>query len=108
MTRGEIYRVAAPPNQDPRKQRCFVIVSRQTLLDSKAAHAVCAPVNTEGHGLETEIQIGEEAGLKHSSYVNCDQLVRLEKSRLTNFVGSLPKTKLTALNRSLRIALDLE
>jgi mRNA-degrading endonuclease toxin of MazEF toxin-antitoxin module len=47
-------------------------------------------------------------GLKHSSYINCDQLVRIEKNRLTDFVGSLPASKIKALNQSLRIALDLE
>jgi mRNA interferase MazF len=108
MKRGEIYRVARPPNKDPRERRCFVVVSRQTLLDSKAAHAVCAPINSEGHGLETEVPVGPEHGLKHPSSINCDQLVRIEKSKLTDFVGSLPVAKIRALNKSLRVALDLE
>jgi len=108
MKRGEIYRVARPPNKDPKERRCFVVVSRQTLLDSKAAHAVCAPINTEGYGLETEVQVGPEHGLKYSSYINYDQLVRIEKNRLTDFVGSLPASKIKALNQSLRIALDSE
>ena len=108
MNRGEIYNIPRPPHKDPKKRRCFVVVSRQTLLDSKAAHAVCAPINSGGHGLETEVQVGPEHGLKHISYINCDQLVRIEKSRLTDFVGSLPASKIRALNKSLRIALDLE
>ena len=108
MKRGEIYRVAAPPNKDPRKRRCFVVVSRQALLDSKAAHAVCAPINSGGHGLDTEVQVGQEHGLKHVSWINCDQLVRMEKSRLTDYVGSLPAPKVRALNAALRVALDLE
>jgi mRNA interferase MazF len=108
MKRGEIYRVAKAPNQDPKKRRCFVVVSRQTLLDSKAAHAVCAPINTEGHGLETEVQVGPEHGLKHTSYINCDQLVRIEKSKLTDFVGTFPGAKVKDLNTALRIALDLD
>jgi mRNA interferase MazF len=108
MKRGEIYRVARPPNKDPKDWRCFVVISRQTVLDSKAAHAVCAPINSEGHGLETEVPVGPEHGLKHTSWINCDQLVRIEKSKLTDFVGSLPTTKIRALNQSLRIALDLE
>ena len=108
MKRGEIYKVAASPSKDPRKRRCFVVVSRQTLLDSKAAHAVCAPINSDGHGLDTEVQVGQEHGLKQVSWINCDQLVRMEKSKLTDYVGSLPAPKLRALNASLRIALDLE
>ena len=108
MKRGEIYKVAAPPNRNPRKRRCFVVVSRQTLLDSRAAHAVCAPINSDGHGLDTEVQVGQEHGLKQSSWINCDQLVRMEKSKLTDFVGSLPAPKVRALNTALRVALDLE
>ncbi len=108
MNRGEIYKVARPPNKDPKDWRYFVVVSRQTLLDSRAAHAVCAPINSEGHGLETEVEVGPEQGLRHTSYINCDQLVRIEKSKLSDFVASLPASKLKALNNSLRIALDLE
>jgi mRNA interferase MazF len=108
MKRGEIYKVAKAPNQDPKRRRCFVVVSRQTLLDSKAAHAVCAPINTEGHGLETEVQVGPEHGLKHTCCINCDQLVRIAKSKLTDFVGTLPGAKVKALNTALRIALDLD
>jgi mRNA interferase MazF len=108
MKRGEIYKVAAPPNKDPKRRRCFVVVSRQTLLDSKAAHAVCAPINSDGHGLDTEVQVGQGQGLKHVSWVNCDQLVRMEKSKLTDYVGSLPAAKVRALNAALRVALDLE
>lgn len=108
MNRGEIYKVPRPPNQDPKDWRYFVVVSRQTLLDSKAAHAVCAPINSQGHGLETEVDVSAEHGLRHTSYINCDQLARIEKSRLTDFVSSLPAAKLKALNNSLRVALDLE
>jgi mRNA-degrading endonuclease toxin of MazEF toxin-antitoxin module len=108
VNRGEIYKVPRPPNKDPKDWRYFVVVSRQTLLDSKAAHAVCAPINSEGHGLETEVQVGPEHGLQHISYINCDQLVRIEKGRLRDFVASLPASKLKALNTSLRVALDLE
>ena len=74
----------------------------------RSAHAVCAPINSEGHGLETEVQVGPEHGLKHASYINCDQLIRIEKSRLTDFVGSLPASKIKTLNKSLRPAFDLE
>jgi mRNA interferase MazF len=108
MRRGEIYKVAKGPNQDPQKRRCFVLVSRQTLLDSKAAHAVCAPINSVGHDLETEVVVGPEQGLKHSSCINCDQLVRIEKSKLTDYVATLPPAKIRALNTALRIALDLD
>lgn len=49
---------------------------------------------------------GEE-GLKHESSIRCDDLTRIEKSRLTNYVGRLSSQKLEALNRALAIALEL-
>lgn len=108
MIRGEIYRLAPPPGGDPKRARCYVVVSRQTLLDSKADKVVCAPVNTTFVGLETQLPVGVAEGLKHSSCVNCDQLLLIDKTRLTNFVGTLSAEKLRGLRRALRVALDIE
>ena len=101
MNRGEVYR-------DPKRSRCYVVVSRQTLLDSRADKVVCAPVNTAFVGLETQVPVGADEGLKHPSCANCDQLVLIEKGRLTNYVGSLAPAKLRALRHALRVALDVE
>lgn len=59
-------------------------------------------------GLETQLPVGPAEGLKHESCVNCDQLVLIEKRRLTNYVGSLSGPKLRALRHALRVALDVE
>jgi mRNA interferase MazF len=108
LVRGEIYRVRHPQHGDPKKSRCFVVVSRQELLDSKADRVLCAPVNTAGVGLATEVEIGEPEGLKHPSAVNCDQITRLEKRMLTDYVGKLSSKKLLELRRALRVAVDAE
>ena len=108
MTRGEIYRLSPAQRNDPKRSRCYVIVSRQTLLDSKADRVVCAPVNTAFVGLETQVAVGTDEGLKHSSCINCDQLVLIDKARLTNFVGSVGAPKRRALRRALRVALEIE
>jgi mRNA interferase MazF len=50
---------------------------------------------------------GEAEGLKHDSSIHCDELVSLPKSALTNYVGSLSPAKLQALNKALRVALDI-
>lgn len=108
LRRGEIYRVRQPQHGDPKKSRCFVIVSRQELVDSKANRILCAPVNSQGFGLATEVPIGEPEGLKHPSVVNCDQLTRLEKSLLTDYIGKLSAAKLTLLKGALKIAIGVE
>ena len=106
MKRGELYRVNKPGG-DPKSHRTFVVVSRQVLIDSKFSTVVCAPVFTSGQGLSTQVPIGTEEGLKHSSWIMCDNLVSLRKADLTNFIGSLSSSKVVDLNEALKMALDL-
>ncbi len=108
LSRGEIYLVSPAPRHDPKRARALVIVSRQTLCESKADKVVCAPINTNADGRSTEVAVGVEEGLKHASVINCDQLLLIPKSALTNHVGSLSLKKLRDLRASLRIALDLD
>jgi len=106
MKRGELYRVRKPGG-DPKEFRTFVVVSRQVLLDSSFSTAICAPVYSSAEGLSTQVAVGIEEGLKHESWIMCDNLASLRKSELTNYVGSLSATKLAELNRALRMALQL-
>lgn len=108
MRRGELYLVRKPGQADPRKQRVFVVVSRQLLVDSKFSTVICAPVYSRHDGLSTQIAIGSDEGLKHDSSVHCDELVSLAKSMLTRFVGVLNPEKLAVLDAALAVALDLE
>ncbi len=105
LQRGEIYLVAHPQGNDPKRARPFVIVSRQTLCDSRAEKVICAPVNTNSDGRSTEVAVGTDEGLKHASVINCDQLILVRKSVLTNYLGSLPAKKISELNVALRISL---
>ena len=108
LRRGEIYRVRQPQHGDPKKSRCFAVVSRQDLLDSKANRILCAPINTSGVGLSTEVQVGVAEGLKHDSVINCDQITRLEKSMLTDYIGALSLAKLKLLRAALVVAFDID
>ena len=107
MRRGEIYRVHKPEG-DPKRYRSFVVVSRQTLIDSAYATVICAPVFTNGSGLSTQVPVGADEGLKHEIWITCDNLRSLAKSDLTDFVGSLSRLKLAELDEALRIALSLD
>jgi|ERR1022692_1355526 mRNA interferase MazF len=106
MRRGEVYRVYRPEG-DPKRYRSYVVVSRQTLIDSRYSTVICAPVFTLGDGLLTQVAIGQNEGLKHESWVMCDNLRNLRKADLSQFVGSLSKTKLDELDEALTIALGL-
>jgi mRNA interferase MazF len=106
MKRGELYRVYKP-GADPKVYRTFVVVSRQVLIDSRFSTVICAPVFTRGEGLSTQIAVGPDEGLKHPSWIVCDNLVSLRKTDLTQFLGSLTKSKLVELDHALKMALDL-
>ena len=107
MRRGEIYRVHKTEG-DPKRHRAFVVVSRQTLLDSSYGTVVCAPIFTNGDGLSTQLAVGQNEGLKHECWIVCDNLRSLRKADLTQVVGSLSWSKLEELNNALRAALALD
>lgn len=106
MRRGELYRVRKPGG-DQKQRRVFVVVSRQALIESRFSTLICAPVFTSGEGLSTQVSVGIDQGLKHQSWIMCDNLVSLRKSELTDYVGALSSRELTELNRSLALALEL-
>src|SRR5260370_22362065 len=106
MKRGELYRVHKPAG-DAKQFRVFVVVSRQALIDSRFSTVVCAPVFTSGEALSTQVAVGLNEGLKHESWIMCDNLVSLRKADLVNYVGSLGPAKLAELNNALKMALDL-
>ena len=107
MRRGELYRVSKPGG-DPKKSRVFVVVGRQAMLDTRFSTAICAPVFSNGVGLSTQVAVGADEGLKHQSWILCDNLVSLQKSELTQFIGTLSHAKIVELNRALKVALDLD
>jgi mRNA interferase MazF len=106
MRRGEIYRVYQPPG-DTKQYRAFVVVSRQALIDTRFPKVICAPVHTNGSGLSTQVNIGPDEGLKHESWILCDDLTSMLKPALTQYIGSLSRTKLAEVDRALAMALDL-
>lgn len=88
--------------------RVFVVVSRQTLIDSRFASVICAPIRSRRAGLSTEVRIGPGRGLKHDSAILCDALVSLPKSALTDYIGALDADDLVDVDQALRIALAVE
>ena len=108
MKRGELYRVQKPSTLDPKRFRVFVVVSRQVLIDSRFSTVICAPIYTKYDGLQTQVQVGVEDGLKHECSIHCDELISLPKSLLTNYVSTLNEQKKSELDAALMAALDLE
>jgi mRNA interferase MazF len=107
VKRGDLFRVRRPGGEDPKGFRVFVVVSRQTLIDSQFSTVVCAPVYTRRDGLATQVDVGLDDGLKHESSIHCDALVSLPKPLLTDYLASLRPPQLRALDQALRVALAL-
>ena len=108
MKRGDLYRLAKPSKRDPKRFRVYVIVSRSDLNLTVFPTLVCAPIHSNCIGLQTEVEVGVDEGLKHDSCVRCDELISVAKSDLTNFIGSLSPQKIQELNEALKTALELD
>jgi mRNA interferase MazF len=108
VKRGELYLVRRPGSRDPRKQRVFVIVSRQVLIDSRFSIVICAPVYSKHDGVSTQVLAGTGEGLKNESSIHCDELISLPKSLLTHYVGSLKYDVLLELDKALAVSVGLD
>lgn len=108
MRRGDLYLVEKATRTDTKKQRVFVVLSRQLLIDSAYSTVVCAPAYSVSEGISTQVPVGIEEGLKHQSCIRCDELVSIRKSDLTNFIGHLSEQKFEELKEAIRIALAVE
>ncbi|MCL4513153.1 MAG: type II toxin-antitoxin system PemK/MazF family toxin [Candidatus Eremiobacteraeota bacterium] len=109
MKRGEIYRSVEKPPERGYKPGFYLVVSRDFVCANEdISTVVCAPIYSEILGLRSEVLVGTEERLPRLSAVRCDFLMLLFKKKLTQFVSSLSKDKIQALNRAIRYALQLE
>ena len=100
VNRGEIwsYRFKAPD-----KRRRVVVLSRQEVIP--LLHTVMvAPITSTRRGAPSEVELGADEGLKHESAVNLDHVQTVERSRLTNFVGTVSPAKMRRICQALAIA----
>ena len=67
MKRGDFYRVYKGNKNDPKSYRVFMVVSRQSLVDSTFSTVVCAPVYSKYYDITTQVEVGIDEGLKHDS-----------------------------------------
>ena len=108
MKRGEFYRVRQASQSDPKVSRVYLIVSRQDFIEKPFSSVICAPVYSKyREDITTQVEVGIDEGLKHDSAVFCDALVSVEKSKLTNYVATIPDDKMRDVNTALRIALAI-
>ena len=108
MKRGDLFRVHRGSKSDSKDNRIFLVVSRQTLIDTKFSTVICAPVYSKyDEIIQTQVEVGIDEGLKHDSAIYCDDLYSLPKALLTDYIGSLSNEKINEVNVALRIALAI-
>ena len=77
MKRGDLYLVSRGLPHDPKKQRVYLVVSRQETIDTSFSTVICAPVYSRYDGFTTQVEAGADEGLKHDSAVFCDALASI-------------------------------
>ena len=107
MERGDLYRVRNPRN-DPKPARTFLVVSRQGFLDVRHSVVACVPIYSRPEGLITEVAIGPNEGMRHESFLRCDEVMSLQRVVLRDYIGCLSPQKLREVNRALAIAIDID
>lgn len=103
MRRNEVWWAELPPPVGPRP---VVILTRNMVIESIDS-IVVALVTRTVRGLPTEIRLGRREGLPSLCVVNLDNILTIPKARLIRLIGALSQEKVNALNRGIRIALDI-
>jgi mRNA-degrading endonuclease toxin of MazEF toxin-antitoxin module len=100
LRRGEIWHHAFV---GPDKRRPVLILSHSTLIPLLHTVTVAAITSTL-RGSLTEVELGEDEGLKHASCVNLCNVFTLRKHDLSHFVGFVTPMKMLAVCRALNVA----
>ena len=98
--RGEIWLLDRPR---PNKRRPVLVLSRPSLLQTLHTVTVAAVTSTL-RGSPTEVELGVEDGLKHTSCVNLCNVFTVSRRELVTFVGTVAPERMTRVCAALAIA----
>lgn len=103
MKHGEIrwYKFAAPD-----KKRPVLILTRDSVLEYLGEVTV-APITTAVRDIPSEVFLSTGDGVPKNCAVNCDHLQTVSKGKIGPLITSLPRTKMVAVGRAIRFALDI-
>lgn len=112
MVRGEVYQANLDPisGSEQGGTRPVLIVSRDA-LNANAPIIIVVPLTSREnkkrlYPTHVEIPVGE-AGLSKNSVALCEQVRAISKNRLTKRIGQLSVQKMSLIEATLMIALDL-
>ncbi len=112
MQRGEIWwaSLPAPKGSGPGRRRPVLIVQSDAFNASRIQTAIAVVITSN---LELSAAPGnlllrrKDSGLSKDSVVNVSQLITLDKTFLTERVGTLPNRHAGAIDEGLRLVLGL-
>lgn len=104
MRRGEVWWADLPPPAGPRP---VVILTRDAVVESIGSLVVSLVTRTMRH-LPTEVPLGRREGLPQPSVTSLDNILTVPRRRLIRLMGSLSQEKIVELNRTIKVALQIE
>ena len=102
ISQGEVWwaDLRPPTGSGPGFRRPVVIVQGDTLNRSRIATAVCVPLTSNLRWADAPGNVSLSSGvtgLPKDSVANVSQIVSLDKDRLTERLGKLPRAKLVLI-----------
>lgn len=104
MKRGEVWWANFPA---PAGRRPALLLSRDRAYEVRTRVTV-APLTTRLRDIESHVEVGPEDGLPRVSAVNLDEVMTIPKGLLDERISTLGRTRIRAVNRALRFALEID
>ncbi len=107
--RGEVWLVNFNPGRGSEQKGVRpALIVQNNVGNQYAATTIVAAITTTIKPYPVAVVIrGRTCGLPHDSMVNMAQVLTVDKSRLMRKLGELAPDQLAAVNRALRVSLDL-
>jgi mRNA interferase MazF len=108
--RSEVWLVdfGDPVGREQSGRRPAVVVSADSLNESRAGVVVVVPITTAYRGLPSHIEIDQgSSGLDDVSYAKCEDVKSISEERLIGRLGSVGDEVMFQAARALRFLLDL-
>ncbi len=103
MKRGEVWWVEFPL---PTGRRPAVLISRAEAYRARSALTV-VPLTRTIRTIETEVLLGPADGVPRKSVANADSIATVPKVAIREYICTLARAKVDAIERAIKFALDL-
>ena len=101
MRRGEIWTFRFAP---PDKQRPVLLLTRSDMIPLLNTVTV-APLTWTIRGVASEVQVGQEVGLKEASVINLHHVVTIPRAGLRGHIGSVSAATMARVRAALLFSL---